>query len=83
MVPPVEPSLMDQVTPVDCVPVVPLTVAVKDCTTEGSNETLVGEIETETAPTDCVTVTVADAVFEVSATLVATTWKVPADEAAV
>jgi hypothetical protein len=82
MLPPAAPSCTDQVTAVDWPLTVPVTVAVKDIVPPGLTEALPGE--TETAITaEAVTVTVAVAEREGSATLVATTWNVPAPAGAV
>jgi len=74
-------SSTDQVTPVDCPTAVPLTAAVKLTTPFGTVDAALGEMMTEI--TGVATVTVAVAVFEGSATLVATTWYVPSMAGAV
>ncbi len=75
-------SCTDQVTAVDCNAVVPVTVAVNVSAPPGATDAGLGEIETAITGVG-VTVTVAVPVFEVSATLVATTWYVPATAGAV
>jgi len=67
---------------VDWPPVVPLTVAVKATVPPVVVEALAGATVTEIW-TAWVTVTVAVALLEGSATLVATTWYVPAELGAV
>jgi hypothetical protein len=75
-------SCTDQVTRVDWPELVPVTVAVKLTVPPVVVEALGGAMLTEIAA-GWVTVTVAVALLVVSATLVATTWKVPADAGAV
>ena len=82
MLPPAAPSCTDQVTAPDCPLTVPVTVAVKDMVPPGLTEALAGDTETLITG-GAVTVTVATADRVGSATLVATTWKVPAVPGAV
>src|SRR6267143_3846909 len=70
-------SDLDQVTALDCNAVMPVTVAVNASVPPGAMEAGLGEIETAITGVG-VTVTVAVPVFDVSATLVAATWYVPA-----
>ena len=72
-VPPAD-SCTDQVTAVDWPPVVPVTVALKTTVPPAFVVAVAGAMETAMLG---ITVTVALACFELSATLVATTWKVP------
>src|SRR5678816_107629 len=74
MVPPPAPSWTDQVTPVDSPETVPLTVAAKLTEPRVWVLAVPGVTVTEIGG---VTVTVASALREGSAALVATTWKVP------
>jgi hypothetical protein len=76
--PPRAPSCTDHVTAVGCPAVVPLTVAVNMKLALGAIARLGGKIDTATIGT--ATITVALSIFEVSATLVATMWKVPVEE---
>src|SRR5438132_14214875 len=76
MLPPPD-SCTLQVTPVDWLPVVPLTVAVNGSDPLATTEALRGMTATEMPP-ETPTVTVAVSVLEGSAMLAATTWKVPA-----
>ena len=75
-------SWTDQVTAVDCPLEVPLTVAVKATAPSVTVATVAGATDTEMLGV-WVTVTVAWALFEGSAALVATTWKVPGAPGAV
>src|SRR5690349_9865145 len=70
MVPPEDPSWMDQLTAFDC----PLPSPVAEAEAGATDTVTFGA---------AVTVTVAWPLFELSATLVATTWKVPGDPGAV
>jgi len=76
MLPPAAPSWIDQLTAVDWPPLVPVTEAVKLTVPPAGVEAEPGATETVMSGA-AVTVTVAVEVFEVSATLVATTWNVP------
>ena len=82
MLPPAAPSCTDQVTAVDWPPLVPETVAEKLMVPPVVTLALAGVTLTEIWAA-AVTVTVAVAVFDGSATLVATTWNVPAEPGAV
>ncbi len=81
-VPPPVASCTDHVTAVDWPAAAPVTVAVNVTDPATVVEAGLGEIETTMAGV-VVTVTVARSLFEVSATLVATTWNVPATPGAV
>jgi hypothetical protein len=74
--PPAAPSCTDQVTVVDCPGAAPVTVAVKLSPPPGVVDALAGMIATTMFGT-AVTSTVATSVWNGSATLATTTWKVP------
>ncbi len=82
MLPPGPPSCTDQVTAEDCPEASPVTVAVK--LTVPPTLMVAGFGDTETVTTGVAFTCTTAAAFRVgSATLVATTWKVPLDAGAV
>ena len=76
-------SWIHQVTAVDCPAWTPETVALKFALWPVPMAAVVGEMLTEIGGGAGWTVTVAPALFEGSAALVATTWKVPGAQGAV